>query len=123
MFHEPTRIELSQRFMYAVNLRNDKTNYNSGDEFHFDWALGKRFGDGWQAELFGFFYRQVTGDSGRSAVLGNLQGRAWGIGPIVQYSDEIGGVPVTAALRFQGVLQHRDRTDDDSVMFNFFVSF
>ncbi len=123
LFHEPTGIELSQRIMYAVNLRNDKTNYNSGDEFHFDWALGKRFGKGWQAGLFGYFYHQVTGDSGRGAVVGNLKGRAWGVGPIVQYGTEIGEMPVMAALRVQKVLQHRDRTDDDSVMFNFAVSF
>ena len=47
LFHEPTRIELSQRFMYAFNTKNNKTNYDSGDEFHFDWALGKQFGEGW----------------------------------------------------------------------------
>ncbi len=123
LFHEPTGIELSQRIMYAVNLRNDKTNYNSGDEFHFDWALGKRFGEGWQAGLFGFFYRQTTGDKGRGATVGSLKGRGWGLGPIVQYSSEIGGVPVTGALRYQKVLQHRNRTDDDSFMFNFIASF
>lgn len=123
LFHQPTGIELSQRIMYAFNLRNDKTNYNSGDEFHFDWALGKRFGQGWQAGLFGYAYKQTTGDDGRGATVGDLKGKAWGLGPIVQYSSEIGRVPVTGALRFQKVMQHRNRTDDDSVMFNFFVSF
>jgi len=123
LFHEPTGIELSQRIMYAYNVENDKTNYKSGQEFHFDWALGKRFGEGLQAGLFGYFYRQTTGDSGQGATLGNLKGKAWGIGPIVQYSSEIGDVPVTAALRFQKVLQHRKRTDDDSFMFNLVASF
>ncbi len=123
LFHEPTGIELSQRFMYAFNLKNDRTDYRSGQEFHFDWALGKQFGEGWQAGLFGYFYRQTTGDSGRGATLGSLKGRAWGFGPIVQYSDEIWDFPVTAALRAQKVMQHRRRTDDTSVMFNFFVSF
>ena len=63
------------------------------------------------------------GDDGRGATLGNLKGKGWGLGPIVQYSREYWGVPVTAALRGQKVMQHRNRTDDDSVMFNFFVSF
>jgi hypothetical protein len=124
LLYKPAGIELSQRIMYAFNLKNNKTDYNSGDEFHFDWALGKRFGQGWQAGLFGFAYKQTTGDDGRGAVVvGNLKGKGWGLGPIVQYSSEIGSVPVTGALRVQKVMQHRNRTDDDSVMFNFIASF
>ncbi len=55
--------------------------------------------------------------------MGNLKGKGWGLGPIVQYSREIGGLPVTAASRAQKLMQHRNRTDDDSAMFNFFLSF
>jgi len=123
LLYEPTGIELSQRTMYAINLKNDRTDYNSGDEFHLDWALGKRFGNGWQAGLFGFFYKQITADDGRGATLGDLKGKSWGIGPIIQYSREYWGTPVTAALRVQKVMQHRKRTDDDSIMFNFIMSF
>lgn len=123
LFHEPTGIELSQRIMYAFNLENDETNYESGQELHFDWALGKQFGEGWQAGLFGFFYRQTTGDSGKGATLGSLKGKGWGVGPIVQYSGKIGDVPATAILRYQKVQQDKNRTDDDSLMFNFVLSF
>ncbi len=123
LLHEPTGIELSQRIMYGFSIQNDRTKYKSGQEFHFDWVLGKRFGDGWQAGLFGYWYRQVTGDSGRGATLGDFKGKAWGIGPLVQYSSEIAGVPITGALRYQRVFQHRNRIDDTAAMLHLSVSF
>jgi hypothetical protein len=123
LFHEATGIEVSQRFMYAFNSRNEQTKYNSGQEFHFDWAAGKRFDFGLTAGLFGFWYRQTTNDHGRGATTGNLKGRAWGIGPMLQYSGEVLGVPASATVRYQKVFQHYNRTDDDSIWFQVAVSF
>ena len=101
-----------------------RTNYRSGQEFHFDWAVGKRFDSGFTVGAFGFWYRQTTADGGRGAQqTGDLKGKAWGIGPIVQYSREIAGIPTTAAFRWQRVPQHRNRVDDDSFMFTVAFSF
>ena len=67
----------------------------------------------------------VTGRSALAASepVGDLKGKAWGFGPIVQYSREYSGTPVTMGLKVQKVMQHRNRTDDDSVYFNVVVSF
>jgi hypothetical protein len=112
LFHEATGIEVSQRLMYGFNTRNDKTSYRSGQELHFDYAVGKRFDFGLTAGLFGFWYRQTTADGGRGATTGNLKGKAWGIGPMLQYSGEVLGVPVSSTVRYQKVFQHMNRTID-----------
>ncbi len=124
LFHEGTGIEASQRIMYSFNTKNGRTNYRSGQEFHFDWALGKRFESGLQAGLFGVWYRQTTADGGQGAqATGNLKGKAWGIGPVVQYSGELFGVPFSTAIRYQKVPQHRNRVDDDGFFFQAAFSF
>ena len=124
LFDEGTGLEASQRIMYAFNTKNGRTNYRSGQEFHFDWAVGKRFDSGFTVGAFGFWYRQTTADGGRGAQqTGDLKGKAWGIGPVVQYSREIAGIPTTAAFRWQRVPQHRNRVDDDSFMFTIAFSF
>ena len=74
--------------------------------------LGKRFDFGLTAGLFGFWYRQTTADGGRGATTGNLKGKAWGIGPMLQYSGEVLGVPVSSTVRYQKVFQHMNRTID-----------
>ena len=123
LFHEGTGLEVSQRIMYGFNTTNGRTNYRSGQEFHFDWAVGHRFDFGMTLGMFGFWYRQTTADGGRGATVGDLKGKSWGFGPAIQYSSEVFGVPVTGAVRYQKVMQHRNRLDDDSFFFQLVVNF
>jgi hypothetical protein len=123
LFHEGTGIEASQRIMYGFNTENGKTNYQSGQEFHFDWVVAKHFDFGLTAGLFGFWYRQTTDDTGSGATAGDLIGRSWGLGPMIQYGREIFGFPVSAAVRYMKVFQHTNRVDDDSFIFQLGVSF
>jgi hypothetical protein len=38
--------EISNIFLYDINTENNDTHYKSGQEFHFDYTVGKKFGDG-----------------------------------------------------------------------------
>jgi hypothetical protein len=122
LFHEGTGLDVTQRIMYALNTENPQTNYQSGQEFHFDWSLSKRFDFGLTVGVFGYYYTQTTGDSGSGAVTGNLKGRAYGLGPAIRYSRELFGVPLSLGFRYQKVLQDHNRVDDDSFWLDFAVT-
>ena len=53
----------------------------SGTEFHLDFAGNQFLFESFAIGVRGYFYRQLTGDSGSGAVLGDFKGEAVGIGP------------------------------------------
>lgn len=69
---------------YLTNLKNDDTNYKTGSSVHFDWTAEYDINETWQVGLQGYYYKQIEGDSGSGATLGNFKGEAWGMGPAVQ---------------------------------------
>jgi len=64
-----------------ANTRNDDTNYKTGTEFHLDFMVNQFLFESFAIGVRGYFYRQLTGDSGSGAVLGDFKGEAVGIGP------------------------------------------
>jgi len=63
------------------NTRNQHTDYKTGTEFHLDFTLNQFLSETFALGLRGYYYRQVTGDSGSGARLGDFESRAVGIGP------------------------------------------
>ncbi len=53
--------ELSAKFMYDFNTENDDTNYQSGQEFHFDYTVGYHIGKQWAVGLGGYYYYPDNG--------------------------------------------------------------
>ncbi len=66
---------------YMINSENDDTDYQTGDEFHVDWMLNQFFSESFALGIHGYYYKQVEGDSGDGAILGNFKGESVGIGP------------------------------------------
>jgi hypothetical protein len=80
-------------FKYDINQENDDTQIKSGDEFHVDFSLGKYFGKPaspitkeWLVNIGGYYYQQVTGDSGSGNTKGSNKGKVVAIGPELNYS-------------------------------------
>lgn len=91
-FDPKSGLDVSGTFVYVTQMNNDATDYQSGDLFHLDWAIGEHFGDGlaWEAGLAGNIVAQVTGDTGSGARLGSFKETSFGIGPALNYSTKIG---------------------------------
>ena len=70
----------------TYNFENPDTNYQSGIDSHLDWGASQFLSDDWHVGLVGYFYYQLTGDSGSGARLGDFKSRVNGIGPQVGYS-------------------------------------
>jgi hypothetical protein len=74
---------------FTFNFENGATDYQSGTDFHFEWAIGREICNGLTLGVVGYDYRQVTGDSGRGAILGPLEGVVDAVGPGLTYTTLI----------------------------------
>ncbi len=73
---------------YAINTENPDTDYKSGSVLHFDGAIEQilPLGTGLMTlGAEGFYFQQVSCDSGSGAVLGCFKGRTAGLGPVIGY--------------------------------------
>lgn len=78
--------ETSGKFMYDVNMENRATNYKSGDEFHFDYTLGKHIGKELAVGVGGYYYKQITDDKQNGSTIENNKGQVFAVGPQIQYN-------------------------------------
>jgi len=80
-FNTETGTDVSIAPGIMVNMRNDATDYRTGNEFHVDFTVNQFLSEIFAIGLRGYYYRQVTGDSGSGARLGDFKGESLGIGP------------------------------------------
>ena len=72
------------KLMYNDNFENPDTDYQSGQEFHFDYAIGYSLTSDW---IVGIGYKQLTGDERNGMIIANNRGQAFAIGPSVKYDN------------------------------------
>lgn len=73
--------EFSAVLGFTYNFENKDTQYRNGNSLHLDWAASQFFSETFHAGLVGYFYNQVSGDSGAGAKLGDFKSKVAGIGP------------------------------------------
>jgi hypothetical protein len=83
--------EISAVLGFTGNFENDATDYKNGIDSHLDWAASKFLSERTHVGLVGYFYLQVSGDSGAGAVLGDFRSQVAAIGPQVGYFFPVGG--------------------------------
>lgn len=89
-YTQPSGINADIKLHYEFNSENKDTHYRSGQEFHFDYALGWGFGNGWTAGVGGYVYRQTTDDEVSGVTVPNARGSAMAIGPSIKYQSPTG---------------------------------
>jgi hypothetical protein len=77
--------EFSAVLGFTYNWENYTTDYRNGIDMHLDWAASKFLNKQVFVGAVGYAYQQVTGDSGRGAVLGGFESRVFGIGPQIGF--------------------------------------
>lgn len=82
--------EFSAVLGFTYNFENPDTNYRNGESGHLDWAASQFLSDQVHVGLVGYFYQQLTGDSGSGAVLGDFKSRVSAVGPQIGYFFEVG---------------------------------
>jgi hypothetical protein len=69
---------------------NHDLQYQNGIDFHVDWAASQFVSKNVQIGVAGYFFQQVTGDSGPGAKLGEFKSRVAGIGPQIGFIFPLG---------------------------------
>ncbi len=93
-----TQIQFNGDFGYTTSIENYANQYQTGDEFRFEWAVGKKFESGLIVGIVGYDYRQVTGNSGPGAQ-SSFVGKVDAVGLGLTYSTKIEDTAVTFAAR------------------------
>jgi hypothetical protein len=94
-FNPQTGHEFSAVLGFTYNLENQDTNYKNGVDMHLDWGASQFVTKEWQIGLVGYFYDQISCDSGSGDRLGCFESRVIGVGPqlghIFKVSDDYQG--------------------------------
>ncbi len=80
-FNPDTGFDFSTAIGFLINTENDDTDYETGNELHIDVMFNRFLSETFALGLKGYYYKQVSGDSGSGAILGDFEGESYGIGP------------------------------------------
>ncbi|MGR4871805.1 transporter [Variovorax sp. LARHSF232] len=83
--------EFSAVLGFTYNWKNKDTDYQNGVDAHLDWAASQFVSEQLHVGVAGYFYMQLSGDSGSGAVLGDFKSQVSGIGPQVGYFFPVAG--------------------------------
>ncbi len=103
---------------YAMNTENPDTNYQSGSLLHFDGAIQQILpvGSGFVTlGAEGFYFQQVTCDSGSGAVLGCFKGETAGLGPVLGYIQPLGKQSLAVEVKWLPELDTKNRLNGDYI--------
>ena len=92
-------IDLSGAVGVTFNGTNPVTDYTTGTEFHLELAASKILSNGFQFGVIGYYYQQVTGDSGTGARLGDFMGRTIALGGTAAYTFKLDGRDITTRVK------------------------
>ena len=110
--------EASLFFGADFNQKNDDTDYQSGTQIHLDGTLAQHF-PLWNglagAGISGYWYKQVTGDSGSGATFGDFKAQANGIGPVLSFASKVGGKDVIAELKWLKEFGNENRLEGETL--------
>jgi len=84
-FNPQTGHEFSAVLGFTYNFENGSTNYQNGVDMHLDWGASQFLTKQWQIGLVGYWYNQISCDSGTGDRVGCFESRVAGIGPQIGY--------------------------------------
>lgn len=103
----------------TFNEENSDTNYKSGTQIHAESTLAQHFplaGGGASVGATGYWYQQVTGDSGSEANYGNFKGKVIGVGPVIAYEQKLSeAVSLSSELKWVHEFEADRRAEGDTV--------
>lgn len=103
---------------YAMNTENPDTDYQSGALLHFDAAIQQILpvGSGFLTlGAEGFYFDQLTCDSGSGAVLGCFKGMTAGLGPVLGYVQPLGKESLVFELKWLAEMDTKNRLEGDYI--------
>ena len=78
-------LEVSGKGGLIVNSPNTDTDYRTGNELHMEGLIAKHIDKRFSYGIVGYYYDQVSADTGRGTLSGDFNGLAFGTGPVLRY--------------------------------------
>ena len=112
--------EFGAKFMYDYNWENWATNYQTGQEFHFDTAFAKKFKNGFLAAIVGYAWWQVSKDEYSGDSIDDTdKGRVFAVGPMVRYDYK----NMFFSLKWYHEFEAQSTFEGDAIWFKWFYAF
>lgn len=89
-FNPQTGHEFSAVLGFTYNFENRDTNYKNGVDMHLDWGASQFVTKEWQVGVVGYFYDQISCDSGSGDRVGCFESRVIGVGPQIGHIFKVG---------------------------------
>ena len=105
--------------MNGNNSENKDTQYQSGNDLQVDHIVAKHMGPV-AVGLGGYVHRQLEGDSGEGAILGDFKAKAASIGPQVRYQFAKG---ISVAAKYQKEFDVENRPEGQKFAFDITIPF
>jgi hypothetical protein len=121
-FDEKTGHEFSAVLGLTGNFQNPSTGYTSGIDSHLDWGASQFLTKQLQVGLVGYFYEQLTSDSGCAPQLCPFESRVIGVGPQIGYIFPVGNMQGYLNLKAYGEFANNDRPDGWNAWLTFVLS-
>jgi hypothetical protein len=121
-FDPTTGHEFSAVAGLTGNFKNSATNYTNGIDFHLDWGASQFLTKQWQVGLVGYFYNQLTADSGCAPQLCPFKSQVTGVGPQIGYIFPVAGMQGYLNLKAYGEFDGHDRPSGWNTWLTFALS-
>lgn len=115
--------EYSVNLGHIYNTENSDTDYQSGRELHIDYSFNQFLSETFAIGVQGFYWRQISDDTGSGAVLGGFRGKAAGIGPAILWTTQIGGNSTSFIVKWIHEFDTERRIKGDHFMASFALGF
>ncbi len=122
-FNPNTGTEFSIIPGLMFNSENPDTNYRTGTEAHIDVLFNQFISDDFALGLHGYAYKQITGDSGIGALLGDFKGEAFGLGPAISWIPKAGGGNMAFSASWTHDVHSKNRLSGDYATLSFSLQF
>lgn len=106
-----TGVDLAPGIM--VNTENGKTDYKTGTEFHLDFTANQFLSEGFAVGIKGYWYQQLSGDSGSGAVLGDFKSESFGLGPGFAWIPKSAGGNLTVLGKWMHDFHAKNRFESE----------
>jgi len=113
--------EFSFNLGHIYNTKNDDTDYQNGRELHVDAVVNQFLSETFAVGLHGFYLKQISGDSGSGAILGDFKAEALGIGPALLWATKIGRQDLILIAKWLHEVHTENRLEGDQVFLSFVI--
>jgi hypothetical protein len=121
-FNPQTGHEFSVVTGLTGNFVNPSTDYQNGIDWHLDWGASQFLTKEWQISAVGYFYRQLTADSGAPLILGDNKSEVIGVGPQIGYLFPVGNMQGYLNLKAYWEFDAQRRADGWNTWVTFAIS-